>query len=165
MVSTFTPNINLEEPARGDDVGTWDTPVNSNMTLLDLTLGGITTISLNNSNIVLSAAQFLSKGITTNSTLTGSVTITFPTSFTKSYEFFNQCTGSLNNTVTLATTAGGQVICAGRVSEICLELRVDQLAGVHNGRRGREARQRLEVVSPRARPCRKTGQCQFLKFK
>jgi hypothetical protein len=26
MASTFTPNIQLEEPARGDDVGTWDTP-------------------------------------------------------------------------------------------------------------------------------------------
>ena len=36
MASTFTPNIQLNEPARNDDVGTWDTPVNSNMTLIDL---------------------------------------------------------------------------------------------------------------------------------
>ncbi|MEH2547137.1 hypothetical protein V1283_003782 [Bradyrhizobium sp. AZCC 2262] len=28
MVSTFTPNIQLEEPARGDQVGFWHTPVN-----------------------------------------------------------------------------------------------------------------------------------------
>lgn len=112
MASTFTPNIQLEEPARGDDVGTWDTPVNGNSTLLDLTVGAITTVSLNNSPVVLSAAQFRSKGITFNSTLTGSVTITFPTSFTKSYEIQNLCTGSSAFVITLATTAsGGQVIC------------------------------------------------------
>ena len=112
MVSTFTPNIQLEEPARGDDVGTWDTPTNANMTLVDLVVGGIVTIGLNNSNVVLSAGQLRSKLITFNSTLTGSVTVTFPTSFIKSYEIQNLCTGSSAFTITLETTAtGGQVIC------------------------------------------------------
>jgi microcystin-dependent protein len=112
MASTFTPNIQLEEPARGDQVGVWDTAVNGNSTLLDLTIGGITTIGLNNANVVLSAAQFKSKQITFNSTLTGSVSITFPTSFTKSYEIQNLCTGSSAFVITLTTTAaGGQVIC------------------------------------------------------
>ncbi len=113
MVSTFTPNIQLEEPARGDDVGVWDTPVNSNMTLTDKVVGGIASISLNNSPVVLSAAQFQSKTITFSSTLTGNVTITFPTSFIKSWEIFNLCTGSSAFTVTLGTTnATGLVICA-----------------------------------------------------
>jgi Phage Tail Collar Domain len=107
MVSTFSSNIQLEEPARGDDVGTWDTPVNNNMTLLDLVCGGNTTISLNNANITLSAGQFKSKLIVFNSTLTGSVTITFPTSFTKSYEVYNACSGTSAFTITLATTASG----------------------------------------------------------
>jgi|SRR5882672_1112694 len=112
MVSTFTPNIQLEEPARGDDVGVWDTPVNSNMTITDLVVGGITTIALNNSPVVLNAAQFRNKTIVFNSTLTGNVTITLPTSFTKSYEIYNGCTGSSAFTVTLQTTgAGGQAIC------------------------------------------------------
>jgi hypothetical protein len=110
MTASFTPNIQLTEPARGDDVGTWDTPVNGNTTILDLILGGIATISLNNSNVVLSAAQFQSRNITFNSTLTGSVTVTFPTSFTKNYEIQHACTGSSAFTITLATTAGGQVI-------------------------------------------------------
>ena len=48
----------------------------SGSTLLDLIAGGITIISLNNTGVVLNAAQFQSKGITFNSTLTGSVTIT-----------------------------------------------------------------------------------------
>src|SRR6185436_12170591 len=113
MVSTFTPNIQLEEPARGDYVGTWDTPVNANMTLIDLVVGGATTIALNNSPVVLASAQFQCKTITFNSTLTGSVVITFPTSFTKSYEIRNVCTGSSAFVVTLQTTAASaQVVCA-----------------------------------------------------
>lgn len=111
MASTFTPNIQLNEPARNDLVGTWDTPVNSNMTLIDLVVGGIATIPLNNSGVVLSAAQFQAKQITFSSTLTGSVAITFPTSFTKSYEIQNACSGSSAFTITLTTTSGGQVIC------------------------------------------------------
>ena len=113
MVSTFTPNIQLEEPARGDQVGTWDTPVNANMTLLDLTIGGITNIMLNNSPVILSAAQFQCQTLVFSSTLTGSVTITFPTSFKKPYVVRNACSGSSAFTVTLQTTAAGsQVICA-----------------------------------------------------
>jgi hypothetical protein len=113
MASTFTPNIQLEEPARGDDVGTWDTPVNNNTTLVDLVAGGIATISLNNSNVVLTAAQFQCSNITFNSTLTGSVSITFPTSFRKGYTIRHACTGSSAFTITLQTTgAGALVICA-----------------------------------------------------
>lgn len=113
MVSTFTPNIQIEEPARGDAVGTWDTPVNNNMTLLDLVCGAITTISGAAGSVTLSAAQFQSKTITFNSTLLASITITFPTSFKKSYEIYHTCTGSSAFTITLQTTvAGGQVVCA-----------------------------------------------------
>jgi hypothetical protein len=110
-MSTFSPNLNIEEVARGGDVGTWDTPTNSNWTLMDSALGAITTISLNNANVVLNAGQFQSKQLTFNSTLTGSVTITFATSFIKSYEIQHLCTGSSAFTITLETTAtGGQVI-------------------------------------------------------
>lgn len=121
MVSTFTPNINLEEPARGDYVGTWDTPVNSNMTLLDLVAGGQTTISGAAGSVVLSAAQFQCKTITFNSTLLASITVTFPTSFMKSYEIFNTCTGSSAFVITLQTTAAGAgFVCAppGEIVEI-----------------------------------------------
>jgi microcystin-dependent protein len=112
MVSTFTPNIQWEEPARGDQVGTWDTPVNNNGTLIDRVVGGQVGISLNNSNVVLSAAQFQAKLITFQSTLTGSVVITFPTSFVKSYEIQNLCTGTSAFTITLTTTNPGLVVCA-----------------------------------------------------
>jgi hypothetical protein len=121
MVSTFTPNIQLEEPARGDYVGTWDTPVNANMTLLDLVVGGQTTISGAAGSVVLAAAQFQCKTITFNSTLLASITVTFPTSFTKSYEIYHTCTGSSAFVITLQTTvAGGQVVCCppGEIAEV-----------------------------------------------
>src|SRR5258708_14643404 len=127
MASTFTPNIQLEEQARGDDVGVWDNTVNQNMLLLDMVCGAIAAIPLNNTNIILSIPQFRSKALTFNSTLTGSMTITFPTSFTKSYEIQNLCTGSSAFTITLATTAtGGQVIaCPPRRTIDCFNDRAN----------------------------------------
>jgi hypothetical protein len=111
MVSTFTPNIQLEEPARGDDVGTWDTPVNSNMTELDLCLGGIATISAAAGSVVLSATQLQSRMLTFNSTLAASITVTLKTSFVKDYIVQHIATGSSAFTITLQTTAAaGQAV-------------------------------------------------------
>ncbi len=113
MADPNTANISLLQPNRGTDVGTWDTPVNYNTGVLDTLLGGTANIPLNNTNVVLSAAQFQSKRITFSSTLTGSVTITFPTSFTATYEIRHACTGSSAFTITLITTAAGNnAICA-----------------------------------------------------
>jgi microcystin-dependent protein len=111
MVSTFTPNINLEEPARGDDVGTWDTPVNNNMTLLDLVTGANTTVGIGSGNVTLSIAQYRSRCLTFNSTLIQNTTITFPSTFLKDYTVIHTATGSSAFTITLATTvSGGQVV-------------------------------------------------------
>lgn len=113
MVSTFTQNIQLEEPARGDQVNGWFTPVNAIMTTLDLAWGGTTTITASSTSVVLSAAQFKSKTLIFTSTLTANITVTFPASFVKSYEILHQCSGSSAFTITLATTvAGGPVIGA-----------------------------------------------------
>lgn len=112
MADNNTPNIQLLYPTHLGDVGSWDTPLNSNWVGLDLILGGISVVTLTNANVVLSAAQYQSKVINFTGTLTGSVTITFPTSFIKSYEIFNTCVGTSVYTVTLQTTAVGTVICA-----------------------------------------------------
>ncbi len=112
MADPTTANVQLAQPTRGSDVGVWDVPVNNNTLLLDYMLGAVATISLNNANVTLSSSQYQSKTITFNSTLTGSVIITFPTSFIKSYEIYNLCTGSSAFTITLQTSAGGQIVCA-----------------------------------------------------
>lgn len=121
MVSAFSTNIQLEEPAFGDYAGTWDTPVNANFTLLDLAYGGVTSIALAGANVTLTSSEFQQRQITFSSTLTASVTITFPTSFRKSYEINHACTGSTTFTITLKTTAaGGQVICVppGEITDV-----------------------------------------------
>jgi Phage Tail Collar Domain len=111
-MSTFTPNLQLEEVARGGDVGTWDTPTNSNWSIVDLAVGGLTSIGLNNSNVVLSAAQFQCNTIAFAGTLTASVNITFPTSFVKSYNIYNTCGGSSAFTINMNSTGLSQSICA-----------------------------------------------------
>ncbi len=119
-MSTFTIAKNLEQVPRGVDLGTWDSPTNSNWGIVDAALGQAVTIGLNNSNVVLSTPQYQCNLITFNSTLTGNVSITFPTSFTGPYSVQNLCTG-FNFTVTLGTTvAGGQVICAppGSITDV-----------------------------------------------
>lgn len=124
MVSTFTPNIQLEEPARGDDVGTWDTPVNGNMSLIDLVSGGIQTFSAAAGSVVLSAPQFQANELVIVSTLIASITLTLPTSFKKPYSVYHLATGSSAFTITLATTAaGGQAIAVppGEVTDILNE--------------------------------------------
>ncbi len=110
MVSTFTPNVQLEEPARGDQVGVWDTPVNGNMTTLDLVVGGIATVPLTNANVVLSAAQYKARNITFTGALSATCAITFPTSFTKSYEVQNLCSGSSAFLIQLLNGVG-QSVC------------------------------------------------------
>jgi microcystin-dependent protein len=118
MVSTFTPNLGLEEPARGDDVGVWDVPPNANSVTLDLAVGGITMISLNNSNVVLSVAQARSKTIIFNSTLSGDVAIIFPSTFTKSYEVINLCTGTSAFIVALTTPVANSLFISAPPGEL-----------------------------------------------
>lgn len=113
MPSTYTPNIGLELVARGDFVGTWDTPTNSNWSVTDLVVGGLTTINAAAGSVVLGAAQFQCETIVINSTLLASITLTFPTSFTKQYTIYHNATGSSAFTITLGTTsASGNVLCA-----------------------------------------------------
>lgn len=112
-MSTFTPNLDLELVARNADVGTWDTPTNSNWSLTDLAVGGIANITVNNSNVTLSAAQFQCRMLTFNSTLTGSITISFPSSFTKDYAVQNIATGSSAFTISMSIngSVGQSIVC------------------------------------------------------
>lgn len=110
MVSTFTPNIQLEEPARGDQVNTWTTAVNNIMTCLDFACGGTATITISSQPLTLSASQFKCKTLTFQSTLTANVTVTLPTSFIKSYEINNLCSGTSAFWLVLATSGGSNVV-------------------------------------------------------
>lgn len=116
MASTFTPNLDIEKPARGDDVGTWDTPVNANMSVIDSKLGTVQAISLAGGSLTLSQTQTQSAFLNFTGALPSNVTVTIPglssaPGTTISGYFFtvqNQCSNSSAYTVTLATTVSGQ---------------------------------------------------------
>ena len=59
MTSIFTPNINLEEPALGDYPNGWNTPLNSNFTIVDQIVGQTTTVPMSNANVTLTVAQLV----------------------------------------------------------------------------------------------------------
>jgi Phage Tail Collar Domain len=112
MASTFTSNLAIEQPANGDYVGTWDVPVNSNMSIIDLAVGTTQTINLAAGSVTLSTAQTRSANLTFTGNLVGNVTVTIPNLSSspatvvsgKSYTIQNQCGNSSAFTVTLTTT-------------------------------------------------------------
>ena len=59
MVDTYTTGkLGLIEPARGGYVGVWDLPLYSNWQTLDAAVSGTTTITLSNSNVVLTVPTY-----------------------------------------------------------------------------------------------------------
>jgi microcystin-dependent protein len=101
------------QPANSSYVGTWDQPLNTNTAQLDAMIGGVLFLNITSTNTTLSSAQYIYKNITFQSTLTGNTVVTFPSTFYKSYEIVNNCTGSSQFTITLtATGAGGTQVIA-----------------------------------------------------
>ena len=78
MASTFTPALQLEEPARGDYVNSWDLPANSNFTQIDNAIGGSTSLTLTTGTVNLTQAQANSAVLILGGSLTGNVTIVYP---------------------------------------------------------------------------------------
>lgn len=99
-----TANKGLEQPARGSNVGVWDTPMNANAGIIDNSFGGVATVALTNSNVILSSAQYQCVFLNFTGTITANIIITMPNvgSF---YTVQNRTVG--NFTVTLATTVSG----------------------------------------------------------
>lgn len=115
MPDPTTSNLDLVIPVRGADVGTWDVPVNFNMSQLDTVLGGVTSIALTNVNVALSAAQYNCGFINLTGVLTGNVVLTFPTKG-RSYIINNATTGAF--TITGTTGAGTTSVFLSGTSQI-----------------------------------------------
>lgn len=81
MTSTFTPNINLQEPATGDFVNTWATPVNANWTTIDNKFGGSVGIAMPASGATtLTIQQTANCFLFFSGALTGNASVIFPAS-------------------------------------------------------------------------------------
>src|SRR3569832_1442092 len=109
MPDPQTTNISLSVPARGSNVGTWDAPLNGDMTIIDACFGTVTTVALSNvSPVALSATQAQANVLRFTGTLTANVTVTIP-AIVKGWTVDNQCTVGVYG-VFLQNVSGGQQI-------------------------------------------------------
>lgn len=104
MVSTYSPNKNLELPGNGDYVDTWNVPANSDFTVIDKAFGSTQTYTLNSSNVTVTTSESQNLRIYLQGTLTANVNILLP-AVGGMWIVDNETTGSF--TVTVKTVAGG----------------------------------------------------------
>lgn len=106
MVDVITPNKFLSQPTSGSDVGTWDTPMNGNMAIIDNAFSGLATIAVSSASVTLSSLQYQCAFLQFTGNLTANIPVTLPAvgSF---YTIINDATGSSAFYITLSTTAGG----------------------------------------------------------
>lgn len=110
MASSLTPNISLEKPANGDDVNTWDVPVNADWDVLDLVAGGNVTLNAVGASgtVVLTLAQYRPRIIIVSGLLTAPVNYQFPAGVGGQWTVFNATTGAF--TVTFSSAGAGSTI-------------------------------------------------------
>jgi hypothetical protein len=109
-MSTFSPNKSLELPAAGSYVNAWNVPINSDLSLLDTCLGGLTSISVTgvSSSITLSTTQYQPPNIEINGTLSQSLTVSVPAGVGGFWSVFNNTSGAY--TLGFYTTGGAGVV-------------------------------------------------------
>lgn len=114
-MSTFSVNLNLEEPLNGADVNSWDIPLNGDLTIIDQALGSSTSFAFTNANISPTVAQSAYFMLICTGTLTGNVQLILPGAIGGGRHIFNQCTGAFTLTVLngAGDTGGGVIIPQG----------------------------------------------------
>jgi microcystin-dependent protein len=115
MASTFTVNLNLEEPGNGDYPNTWNIPLNSDLTIVDQAMGTSTPITMTSSNVTLTTAQSAFYLFVISGVLTASVQLIFPATIGGSKRIINNTTGAFSITALngAGDSGGGVVIPQG----------------------------------------------------
>lgn len=110
MTTTFTVNKHLSKPANGDDVNTWDVPLNANSDVLDASLGGLTALNATavSGNVTLTTTQYRPPIVEITGTLTGNVSYQLPASVGGFWYIFNNTTGAFN--ITWVSQSGGTFV-------------------------------------------------------
>ena len=103
-----TPNKDIARPANGDDVDSWDVPVNSNWTIIDTALGGSITVNVvgESGTIVLAPADYQPLNVIFEGLLTASVTYELPAGVGGQWTVFNNTTGAF--TLTISSAGAGR---------------------------------------------------------
>jgi len=116
VTSTFSTNKGLEEPASGDYVNAWATPVNANWTSIDTALGGTTSISVTGISApttTLTLTQYRPPNIEFTGTLGANLNYQIPTGIGGLWSINNGTSGAF--TVTFSIAAGNSLtLAAGR---------------------------------------------------
>jgi hypothetical protein len=108
MVSTFTPNKLIEKPAFNDYIDTWDVPVNNNWSIIDLALGGTSTINTTglSGTIALTSAQYKPLTIRFTGTPAAAITYSVPSGVGGQWVIRNDATIAVG----LVSAAGGATV-------------------------------------------------------
>lgn len=110
MPDPLTTNLQLAQPTRGSDAGTWDVPVNGNSGILDDAFGSVASIALSSTGVTLTIAQAQKAVLRFSGTITANIAVLLPAtpSIFKFWTVENNTTG--NFYVTLGNYAGGNVV-------------------------------------------------------
>ncbi len=100
MASTYTTNKSIEKPANGDYVNTWSTPVNNDWDIIDVSLGGTTTLNATgvSGTTTLTASQYRPPTIIVTGVLTANVTYRIPSGVGGQWVVYNNTTGAFSLT-------------------------------------------------------------------
>ena len=105
MTSTFSSNKNLELPANGDYVNTWNIPVNGDMSIIDAAFGGTTSLNASSGSVTLTATQYQKLILNVTGSIAANVTYTIPSGVGGQWLVKNLTTGGY--AVVIASAGGG----------------------------------------------------------
>jgi hypothetical protein len=110
MASSFSTNIHLEKPANGDDVNTWDVPVNADWDAIDAVFGNTTSINVVSASgiVTLTLTQYRPRIIIMSGLLTAAVNYQLPTGIGGTWSIFNNTTGAYS--ITFSSAGGGTTV-------------------------------------------------------
>src|SRR5260221_14781063 len=116
MADAFTPNLNLDQPVNLGDVGIWGPLLNSNVTILDLRVGGRFTPDVSgSSDVTVTADQAQNYTHILTGILTGNIKYILP-AIGSDYRLVNNTTGAFTITAKVfgGTDANGFLLPRGR---------------------------------------------------
>ncbi len=109
-MTTFTTNKGFTQPANGDNVNTWDVPVNLDWSLIDTAFGGSTLINTTglSGDQTLAVASYRPLSLLLSGTPTAAITYVIPSGVGGQWVFNNGTSGGF--TVGIKSAAGGSTI-------------------------------------------------------
>lgn len=110
MTSSYTTNVHLEKPANGDDVNTWDVPINADWDVVDTVVGGYTSVNVvaATGTVALTLTQYRPRILVFSGALTANVNYQLPSGIGGTWSAFNNASGAF--TITLSSAGGGTTV-------------------------------------------------------